>query len=386
MGIPVGTGSNPAVAVSFSDGAAFQYTNILAFDFTDGHLIAQYPAGVTDSSGKGIGVVVGTTKYPVPSSSPPMSNGASLYYLGYSGVTGQSMLAKLDLTGDGGGAGTGKWTQSGVVTFGGESGSSPQFVDDTKFSNFPYSQAGGQVVLHVPNLAAGTIGSLSGCSASATGGQLVSFTPTLSGCNWYQKLYYLNPGDTADGAAIAVSPVVDPITPGFWVWTNLILANGQTSLTGVTLYHYPAAGPTGSGPDQVIPLSTVCNPVGGSALCGSSPMLAGHMFGINPKAAPSNPSKLYLAVTINEGGSSSTPNAVVAVDTDTATKAAGGNPSPVLKWIAPFGDLSNAAFGAALPLVTVPGSGTGSRAGMIFSGATKSAPMTGDVSLIKSAQ
>ena len=375
IGVPTNSGSDAAVVVSFSDGGTFQYTNIVALDFADGHKVAQYPAGVTNSAIKGFFVATANGNVPVPSSSPPTSNGNSLYYLGYvGGSINQSALARLTLTGDLASRGNGSFTQTAIVTFGGKSGASPSVFDHTKFPQITPAPTD-QVVLHVPDMTPnGTnIGSMTGCNQSPLpmGAQLVSFSTDLKSCIWVQPLYY--PGSTTAG--ISVAPVFDPVSPGYWLWTT----NG-TSLNGFTLYHYPLSGPGSSG-SRVVNLSDVCNPAPGSNLCGNSPQFVGHMFGVNPS---STSSKLYLTVTISEDSTANqATKAVIAIDTNTASGAA-----PTLKWIAPLSsDLNPSAFGSALPLVTLPGSGSGTRAGLIFSGGTYSptSPL-GNVSYVEASQ
>ncbi len=336
------------VAVTYNDGPIANpntYSNIVAFNLTDGTPIAKFPVTTTNSSTGGL--AVGDVSY--ATASPPVGHGNKLYFVGYDSASDLGLLASLDLS-------DGAFTMSHHQTFGGITGASPLYTDAAKYTAF----VSDQILLHVPDPMRGTLADLN-CTFDGTpdkNDHLVSFSADLSKCNWAAAL---NPNaNPFKSSGIQVGPALDPVSGGVWLWTS-----SARNPAGQKLYHYPA---TGGHYDRVIDLPTICEAA--SADCGLAPRFVGHIYAVNPAGART----VYIVTLISGMAGTGSTKSVIAIDTTARIKT-----SSVIKWSAPISHMSGASYGGALPLVTLPGN---AGAGVIFSGGTASLS-SGNVSLVK---
>ncbi len=341
---PIQWGDETAVAVTFLDGRnawSRGLSNIVVYRTTDGSFIARYPADTADSSTQGIQIADDSgVVHTFGSISPPVSHGGSLYFAGYEDSSNLGVLARFDLSGDPSDQGASQLALSAYVTFGGQTGASPAFEDSNRFTNFPFSQ----IVLQVPDPSRGTLAAL-GCDLEAggmpeTGSHLVSLSPDLSGCNWASALN-TSPG-SEQSASVIVAPVIDPVDPGFWIWTS---AGTLQNTGGSTIFHYPASGGVF---DRSINVLATCEASGLG--CGDLPGIIGHLQAVNPPDS----GRLYLTTFIGAQLGTALPMIVVAFDATSGLR----NDS-IIQWLAPIGGLNGDDTGGALPLVTftdgVPG-------------------------------
>lgn len=282
------------VPLQYTEGS--QTKTVVAVTYNNGRILVFDPAYGYDPS-DGLGIIDLSYDVGRLPASPPVAHGNSLYFIAAPTLLQSAFLRKLDLQ-------NGAFTKSAEYAFDGISGASPVYY--VTQDNVPL------VLVHVPF-------GIGDCGV-AIGNHIVALAAGDLSCEWTTALI----------SSIQVSPVVDPVRGGVWLF-QLGLAD--------SLEHINDDGVI----DDTIRLADLLK---GTDI--STPRFIGHLYSVQPP----DDSSVYVVSVI--GGVSGTGyKYAIAVNVSTGS----------LLWVSEVGGLGSLAYGAALPLVTL----ADGQAGMVVS-------------------
>lgn len=281
-----------AIAVTDMNGQIF------AVDASSGALLASADAGRTIAS-------------------PPVAHEGSLYYVSIPLAGKPAFLARFDLVAAGNG-----WAFAETAArflFAGTTGGSPLYYAPADPRT---GRARPRILLHVPNG--------EGSCGAGSGDHLVSLDVGSSGfsCAWTRPL----------SAPLLVSPVVDPVRGGAWLYPFVSYGGAMASKTPARLQHVSDEG--------VIDVDVLLSDLLGPEI--ANPLFIGHVYAVAPPGDASS----YLVTLIGAARGKGEKYAIAIRASTPGPRPLAG---PSLLWKAPVDGLAASSYGAAMPLVTLPG-------------------------------